>query len=324
MAQQWFDTVLQEDPLNPEAMAARTRSMSGRDGDEFIAGIQKAVDTGVNKNWFSRMPRNIGVGLYKAALNTIETGVDIVDAVATSGEQSQAAVEGLPAPSPVASFPEFFESAHRFGNELTANNTLGDDITQGVAQFAIPFAAYTRALGGFQAGQTALNVARAAGAEMLTSVTALAPQEGRMADLLELGRQSEGKFGELLRSIAPDGSLANTYINWMTDRENEGKWEGRFKNAVDSLVASVAVGAVVKAGAIGIRAAKKIAAEPMKVGPAAQRGSVGVEPPVDELTDIERARALKNTVVEEGGEHVVLEGDALNQNAVVITLRPKE
>ena len=41
----------------------------------------------------------------------------------------------------------------------------------------------------------------------------------------------------------------------------------------------------------------------------------------DELTDIERARALKNTEVEEiDGEHIVLEGDDLNTDAEIVPI----
>lgn len=264
---------------DPARLTAQRKEAVAQEENPMVAELQKAVDAGMNKNWWSRLPKNIGVGVYKAALNTIETGKDIYDAVGTSGADAQAKIEGLPLIPPMNTAPEFFEAAHKFSDEWTANNTLGDDITQGIAQFALPFAAYMRAAGGFQAGATALNVVKGVVAETAATATAFDPHDGRFADLVQLGRESEGRFGELLRKVSPDGSLVNQYINWMTDRENEGEWEGRFKNSVDSLITSGAIGGVLKGAAIGFRAAKKIASDPMKVGRAAQTGSIGPQRP---------------------------------------------
>lgn len=319
------------DPYDLETANSRFAAASEADSDkgffDAINNAAKAEQAGaLAPTWTGNLPKNLAVGAYKAALNTIETGVDLAE---LSVPGTDGAVPAIPPLAPARLIselaPEFFESAHSLANEWTANNTLGDDITQGVAQFAIPFAAYMRAAGGFQAGQTMLNVTKAAGAEAAAAGTAFEPHEGRLADLVQLGRESEGRFGELLRKVSPDGSLLNSYINYITDRENEGEWEGRFKNAVDSLAGSAAIAGVLKGAAVGFRSARKIAAEPAKVGRAAQRGSIGTEPPkppTDELNDIERARALKNTVVEEvPGEHIVLEGDTLNTNAEVIPIR---
>lgn len=288
----WFDDAIAKDPFDPAALAARNRALPETDEDPMVTEIKRAVDAGMNKNWFSRMPRSIGIGAYKAALNMIKTGADIADApseVATEATGSSVDVRPLtiagmfaanPALIPlahVAFSKPFTDAADQFGDEMTANNTIGDDIVQGVAQFAIPFAGYLRAFGGIQAGATAMNVAKTAGAETAAVTTAFDPHDGRMADLLEMGRQSEGKFGDLLRKVSPDGSLVNSYINWMISREGEGEWEGRFKNAVDSLVATATLGSVLKAAGTSFKAVRQVAAEPMKVGPAAQRGSIGFE-----------------------------------------------
>lgn len=329
---EWFDDAIAKDPFDPAALAARNRALPETDEDPIIPTLEEATQS--KNTWFNRLPRNIGVSMYKAAVNTIKTGADLINA---PGDIASEAV-GLPVNifTPIAGAAgglptivlskEFGAAADQFGDELTENNTLSDDIIQGVAQFAIPYMGYLRAFGGYQAGAAAMNVAKTAAAETAVSSTAFDPHDGRMADLLEMGRQSEGKFGNLLRQVAPDGSLVNDYINWMTDRDDEGKWEGRFKNSVDNLVTSGVLGTVLKTAATGFKGVRRIAAEPMKVGPAAQRGSVGVEPlpSADDLTDIERARALKNTEVVEGGEHVVLEGDTLNQTGNVTPLRPKK
>ena len=132
--------------------------------------------------------------------------------------------------------------------------TLADSLTQGVAQLAIPFAGYSRALSGLHW------VAQAAAAGALTDATALGPHDARMADLVALGRHTEGKFGEVLRTLAPDGSALNAYINYLHDRTNETEAEGRFKNVLDgfgvNLVATPllhSVGMLLKQGTAGLR-----------------------------------------------------------------------
>lgn len=329
---EWYDDAIAKDPFDPKALAARTLSLPKTEEDPVIPALEEAEKS--KGTWFTRLPRNVGVGMYKAAINTIKTGADLVNAPGEIASEAMGlpvnvfsapagAVAGLPM---VAFSKDFADAAGQFGDELTENNTLSDDIIQGVAQFAIPYMGYLRAFGGYQAGAMLMNVAKTAGAETAASATAFDPHDGRMADLLEMGRQSEGKFGNLMRAVSPDGSLANHYINWMTEREGEGEWEGRFKNSVDNLVTTAALGSLFKTAATAFKGVRRIAAEPMKVGADAQRGSVGVEPlpSADDLTDIERARALKNTEVVEGGEHIVLEGDTLNQTGNVTPIRPKK
>jgi hypothetical protein len=267
------------DPFDPVAATARFNTLADSDGEAspMVAKLQETAKASPDTSWWSRLPKNIGAGLYKAALNTIETGADVVDTISEgtdSAVKKIADTPDIPKPIPVREmFPDFFNAANEFGASLSKDNTLSDDIVQGIAQFAIPFAAYARAIGGFKAGQTAMNVGKAVAAEAATAATAFSAHEGRFADLVQMGRESEGKFGELLRKLSPDGSLTNNYINWMTSREDEGEWEGRFKNAVDSVATTGVVGAVLKGAAVGFRAAKQIAADPIKVGPKAQRGA---------------------------------------------------
>lgn len=134
--------------------------------------------------------------------------------------------------------------------------TLADNLTQGAAQLAIPFAGYSRALAEFQ------GFANVASAGIATDATALEPHAMRMADLLALGRHTEGKLGSALQALAPDGSGLNAYINYLTDRGDETEAQGRFKNVLDgfglNLIATPllhAAGVALKQGMSGINSA---------------------------------------------------------------------
>lgn len=156
--------------------------------------------------------------------------------------------------------------------------TLSDNLTQSVAQLAIPYAGFSRALSGVHA------VAQLATAGALTDATALGPHDARMADMISLGRHMEGKLGDSLRALAPDGSAVNAYINYLTDRTNESEAEGRFKNVLDgfgvNLIATPLIhGAamVLKQGMSGLRYMldNGVTSSGGMVPPGAQRGAVG-------------------------------------------------
>ncbi len=218
--------------------------------------------------WLLNLPKNIAGGVYKAALNTINTGSEIIgsgiEATAESGGNPATAlvksvahqvksIAGEPSPSLAHVAPELWKSLNSFYDEHLAGDGVADDITQGVVQFALPFAVWSRALGVAKGAGAMLNIARAASAEAITVGSAYDPHDGRFADVVELGRQSEGKFGDVLRRVTPDGSLANTYIHYMTDHENEGEWEGRFKNILDNAAVSAATAGVLTAGMKGFK-----------------------------------------------------------------------
>lgn len=132
--------------------------------------------------------------------------------------------------------------------------TLADNLLQSVSQLALPFTGYSRALGGLH------GFANVVAAGAATDATALAPHDMRMSDMIALGRHTEGKLGDVLRTLAPDGSALNAYITYLTDRSNEGEAEGRFKNVLDgfgvNLVATPLISAVastLKQGQIAVR-----------------------------------------------------------------------
>lgn len=129
-----------------------------------------------------------------------------------------------------------------------------DSVAQAGAQLAIPFAGYSRALAGVH------GFANMVAAGAVTDATALGPHDARMADLIALGRHTEGKLGDMLRALTPDGSAQNAYISYLADRSNETEAEGRFKNVLDGfgtnlIVAPLltAVGSILKQGTAGMR-----------------------------------------------------------------------
>jgi hypothetical protein len=266
-----------DDLLDTDAFGARLRSASGQNEKGFhdvIAAQVKAVATNpaMPGGWLAAtgVPYNVGLGAYKAALNIIETGADLFDAAAAGGSAQEHAAAKLvgatPTPKPPSVrelFPGFFENAHAFADASTADNKVSDDIVQGVAQFALPFAGFLKLAGGLKGASTAAKLARAAAAEGVASAAAFDPEEGRVADLVKLGMESEGRFGDLLRKVAPDGSLLNQYIDYMTSRGGS-RIEGRYKNAVDSLVTSAALGGILKSAAISFRTARKLTAKPIR------------------------------------------------------------
>lgn len=132
--------------------------------------------------------------------------------------------------------------------------TFADNLLQGVGQLAIPFAGYSRALANVH------GLANMVGAGAATDWTALQPHDPRMADLFALGKQTEGKLGAALKAIAPDGSLLNSYMEFLADRGDESEAEGRWKNVLDgagvNMVAAPllhAVGTTLKYGTAGLR-----------------------------------------------------------------------
>lgn len=159
--------------------------------------------------------------------------------------------------------------------------TLADSLVQGVGQLAIPFAGYSRGLSMLH------GVAHMVAASALTDATALAPHDMRMADLIALGKHTEGKLGSALNTLAPDGTAINAYINYLTDRGNESEAEGRFKNVLDGFGANLiatplmmAAGSVLKQGYAGLRYMVENGGRTLKdIAPVKAANAPGVEDP---------------------------------------------
>ena len=230
--------------------------------------------------WLSSLPRNVTVGVLTAAVNTADQIGRMTTAVADAAHIPETPKENVVD----AGYAKFRQSVLDFRNDLAKDSTTSDEITQGISQYAVPALALTKLIGGIQ-GATALGTAaRVATVDALTPALASAPHDPRFTDILALGKHTEGKFGQALNYLAPDGSLLNKYIDWMTDRTDESDFMGTVKNVVDNLSMSAA-GAAVFVGAAqalkGYGAVAKYTAENAGKGPApggmvAQRGSLGV------------------------------------------------
>lgn len=246
--------------FQPEKPAAPEKGLIEK-GYEFNADVER---------WTKRLPRNISIGVVDAALNTWDAFKRAALAAGEGAEMREAMDEGrlLPEKTPAQrriegpsvdkalEDGEVVSAVRSFREHLTQNDSTADKVTQGAAQFVIPFMGWTKALGGLNAASKATNVGRAVAAEAATVSTSFGPHDPRLADLYALGQHTEGALGDALNTAAPDGSLINAYIDYMTDRENEGDAEGRFKNVVDSLVGSAAIAGVFKTGAKSLRVAR--------------------------------------------------------------------
>ncbi len=265
---------------------ARTRAAEDQDVANDLekqigeSSKPEAIFSGRNlPGWAQRLPRNISMGLFRATLNTVETADDLFKAGAefVVEEVSRPPVgikehedlsEDIEPVAPLRTlFPGAFEAAHNFADEVEAQNTTSDGIVQGITQFVIPFSGYLKAVGGIKNISTLARLGKLAFAEGVTSASAFEAHEGRVADLVEMGRQMENGFGTLLNKMSSEGSLANSYIEWMTNREDEGEFEGRYKNAVDSLVSTAGIVGVLKTAGTSLKIARQSVANFGTKGP---------------------------------------------------------
>lgn len=267
--------------LIDSAVNAAETTYSPVNGKSIADNVGATIDKG----------RDVAAGAITGATNM----ADFVHSVLTSKWQGPPAdapgtpdqsssLEGPPAPADPADKAEPIwdhAKAHilDFRDAIALKDpTLSDRLVQSAAQLAIPFAGFSRTLSGVQ------TVAKLAAAGGLTDATALGPHDARFADLLALGRHTEGKLGDALRALAPDGSAVNAYINYLTDRGNESEAEGRFKNVLDgmgvNLIATPIIhgaASVLKQGMAGLRymVDNGVTSSGGMVPAAAQRGAVG-------------------------------------------------
>jgi hypothetical protein len=88
--------------------------------------------------------------------------------------------------------------------------------------------------------KTAGEAARFAAADAPNAAIMQGPHDPRLADTLQLLRTSEGKFGDLMRAVSPDGSLLGHYIEYLSNHD-ETEAGGRWKNVLDSFGAGAAL-----------------------------------------------------------------------------------
>lgn len=271
----------QEQPKQPATLADIGTRDHGHVTPSIIDSVMNEVDQwGIAAR---HVGQDVNAGLATAAANTM----DAIKFIGSPADPNDPA--NLPAP--------VWDHAHaailHFRDAMVVQDPTGvDPVIQAGAQLAVPFAAYSKALNAFH------GISNVVAAGITTDITALAPHDMRTADLIRLGQSTDTKIGAALRALGPYG--LNAYVNYLTDRGNETEAQGRFKNALDGLGANLiltplihAAGIVVKQGTAaaqyamknGIRNTVSDLAPQIKVGPGAQRGEVGVRPPLRQNYD---------------------------------------
>ncbi len=218
-----------------------------------------AEDSGMESvvKWMVKLPRNVTVGVLDAAIQAGHFVAGAGRAVQEADQRSRASgidQEGQPtSPLPIgpgdSSFDDLDKTVSDFRNTLAVDSNTSDEITQGIAQFTIPFLGWSKLLRAEQGLTLGSRIVKGLAAESATVATSFDPHAGRFADLYRLGQESEGRLGKVLNTLAPDGSLLNDYINFQVDRSNETEGLGRFKNVLDNLLPSAALSGVIWAGA---------------------------------------------------------------------------
>jgi hypothetical protein len=154
-----------------------------------------------------------------------------------------------------------------------------DVFTQKAMQFALPFMATMKTMG-------AASFAKGVVADAVTNYAVWDPHEGRFADLL--------------REFDPTGLTQNAVIDYIVSDPTDSDAEGRFKNALDGLLATGVIGAtmaagvgMVKGGATMLRNARDPAFWTAKMpgGPATQRGMIDVGPSMQTKDYLEKLKS---------------------------------
>jgi hypothetical protein len=243
-------------------------NLTGRVTTNILDGVISAADSMYDSEPVKKA-RDVVAGGIEGATNVADTVIRAADGTPIPGTKDVVA-------SPIWDHAK--QEIMNFRDSVAVQDpTLADNLVQGVGQLALPFAGYSRAVGALHGLSNVL----AAG--VLTDATALEPHASRLADMVSLGKQTEGKYGEVLRDLAPDGSALNAYINYLGDRSNESEAEGRFKNVLDGLGANLiatpllhTVGMVLKQGGEGLRyAMENGVASTDRLMPANQDGQIG-------------------------------------------------
>lgn len=220
------------------------------------AAPQQPAQQGGFQHWFTDLPQNVGTGLLQAAVNTADAAHSAWKWV-NEGEKDAAAKVGLTSQDqeaheiPTPEYSEVRGHVQDFINNTLAvkNPTVSDNVTQGMARFAVPFLGWSKAVSAVGGASKLAGVGRLLFSEGATAATTQGPQDGRFAEMVDLGRHTEGKFGQALQAISPDGSALNAYLDYMTNRTNEGEAEGRLKNVIDTWTQGALVSPLMMTGA---------------------------------------------------------------------------
>ncbi len=224
--------------------------------------MQQAAGQQLEAKAMGQMGKDAIIGLYDAARNTAQFMVDVGRNAGQGELNAEAANKGevaqqLPEVSLDKLAPDFMREADALRNKLAEGSSPADLFTQKALQFAIPFAGAMKIAG-------APTVAKGVIADAVTNLAVWEPHEGRFADLL--------------KEILPDNSLVAPVVDYLASDPNDTDAEGRFKNALDGLMATGVMASVVgfvKTGAMTLKYVKDGGLHgPVKGSPQAQVGAI--------------------------------------------------
>lgn len=225
--------------------------------DDVQTGVREALKTATPfgpmpepvAKWIHNLPKNVTVGVMDAA----RAGFDLIDDVGEEIDDPQR--QAVPKPPPLAAAStgikvakwtvqklKLGEAWDGLRGELARGSSGSDQLTQSAAQFFIPFTGWMKGMKALQVGSKSTFL-RGMAADAATMVTSFEPHEARFADLLRLANS--------------DNVLINAYIDTMSADDDEGEWEGRFKNVLDSQVAGLAISSVIMSGVKAFKTARK-------------------------------------------------------------------
>jgi hypothetical protein len=252
----------QGEPSFLERMTAPLQRMTTSALDAAVGTAESAYDTPA-----VRAARDVVTGAMDAVGNAADTGYKFLEqsgkglAMAEDPEHAADVTKDLPTTD---AWNHFHGAYNDFRDAVAVRDpTLSDNLLQGLAQFAVPWGFYSRALSGFTAiADSAPLVARGAAAAAnfyasgaLTNATVGGKDMPRVADMLAGGRHLEGKLGDILR----ENGAVNAYINYFAHNGPETEAQARFKNVIDGAVGDTiaapfifAAGTILKAGQWGM------------------------------------------------------------------------
>ncbi len=235
---------------------------------KFLDGVISTADNlGTVLGVHTRMVRDVMASAVTGATNAadaVKSGLSAGPAVKESYDDNgslTAEKDDSPAPDPVTPIYNDARTAVLGVRDAIAvkDPNVWDQLLMAAGQFAPSFTMFSRVVAGihgladFGAGgnlvmRAAGAAARFVAADTPNTMLMQGPHDPRLADMVQLARHSETKFGDVLKAVAPDDSLLGHYINYLADHTNESEAEGRWKNVIDSYNAGAAVSGILHVG----------------------------------------------------------------------------
>lgn len=202
-----------------------------------------------------RLASQADAGIVKGAVNVADAVKSGVESIPDRPGDEDSQEQGIGPDVFHPAYDAARKAALDFRDSLAVSDpNLPENLAEGAGQLMPSFLMFSRVIGSFGKAAELANAApeaissfvgrtaKFAAADAATNATAIAPHDPRLADTVSLLQHSEGKFTDLLNTVAPDGSLVNHYINYLADRSDEGEAEGRWKNVLDGYNTAAALG----------------------------------------------------------------------------------